>query len=77
MPTFQFEAMDATGAEIKDVIEAPTVPASRGRSASTRSPTWIGTGLTGWRREKLISWRVSEAPRWAAISMALAASRAD
>lgn len=24
MPTFQFEAMDATGAEIKDVIEAPT-----------------------------------------------------
>jgi len=24
MPTFQFEAMDSTGAEIKDVIEAPT-----------------------------------------------------
>ena len=24
MPTFQFEAMDATGAEIKDVIDAPT-----------------------------------------------------
>ncbi len=24
MPTFQFEAMDATGAEIKDVIEAQT-----------------------------------------------------
>src|SRR3990172_2356233 len=24
MPTFQFEAMDATGQEIKDVIEAPT-----------------------------------------------------
>ena len=24
MPTFQFEAMDATGAEIKDVIEAPS-----------------------------------------------------
>ena len=24
MPTFQFEAMDATGHEIKDVIEAPT-----------------------------------------------------
>ena len=24
MPTFQFEAMDATGREIKDVIEAPT-----------------------------------------------------
>ena len=24
MPTYQFEAMDATGAEIKDVIEAPT-----------------------------------------------------
>jgi type IV pilus assembly protein PilC len=24
MPTFQFEAMDATGAEIRDVIEAPT-----------------------------------------------------
>ena len=24
MPTFQFEAMDSTGQEIKDVIEAPT-----------------------------------------------------
>ena len=24
MPTFQFEAMDSTGAEIKDVIEAPS-----------------------------------------------------
>ncbi len=24
MPTFQFEAMDATGAEIRDVIEAPS-----------------------------------------------------
>src|SRR5947208_3977749 len=24
MPTFQFEAMDATGSEIKDVIDAPT-----------------------------------------------------
>ena len=24
MPTFQFEAMDSTGAEIKDVIDAPT-----------------------------------------------------
>src|SRR6188508_3056714 len=24
MPTYQFEAMDATGAEIKDVIDAPT-----------------------------------------------------
>ena len=24
MPTFQFEAMDSTGAEIKDVIEAAT-----------------------------------------------------
>ena len=24
MPTFQFEAMDATGQEIKDVIDAPT-----------------------------------------------------
>ena len=30
MPTYQFEAMDATGQEIKDVIEAP----DRGRSAS-------------------------------------------
>ena len=33
MPTYQFEAMDATGQEIKDVIEA----ASRGRSASDDS----------------------------------------
>ena len=24
MPTFQFEAMDATGQEIRDVIESPT-----------------------------------------------------
>ena len=24
MPTFQFEAMDATGQEIKDIVEAPT-----------------------------------------------------
>ena len=24
MPTYQFEAMDATGQEIKDVIEAPS-----------------------------------------------------
>ena len=24
MPTYQFEAMDATGAEIRDVIEAPS-----------------------------------------------------
>ena len=24
MPTYQFEAMDATGSEIKDVIDAPT-----------------------------------------------------
>ena len=24
MPTFQFEAMDSTGAEIKDVIDAPS-----------------------------------------------------
>ena len=24
MPTYQFEAMDSTGQEIKDVIEAPT-----------------------------------------------------
>ena len=24
MPTYQFEAMDATGAEIKDVIDAPS-----------------------------------------------------
>ena len=24
MPTYQFEAMDATGQEIKDVIDAPT-----------------------------------------------------
>ena len=24
MPTFQFEAMDATGQEIKDVVDAPT-----------------------------------------------------
>ena len=24
MPTYQFEAMDHTGAEIKDVIDAPT-----------------------------------------------------
>ena len=24
MPTFQFEAMDATGQEIKDLIEAPS-----------------------------------------------------
>ena len=34
MPTFQFEAMDATGAEIKDVIEA----ADRGRSPGDDSP---------------------------------------
>ena len=24
MPTYQFEAMDATGQEIKDVLEAPS-----------------------------------------------------
>ena len=29
MPTFQFEAMDATGAEIKDVIEAQNEQLSR------------------------------------------------
>ena len=30
MPTFQFEAMDATGAEIRDVIEAATEEEAQG-----------------------------------------------
>ena len=43
MPTFQFEAMDATGQEIKDVIDAPSQDEAqatirRWATSSRRSP---------------------------------------
>ena len=43
------------------------------REAATRASISITEGSKGWRRAKDRSWRVSATPRWAAVSMALAA----
>ena len=43
---------------------------STSRIASMRSATSIACGLTLCRRAKVSSWRVSAAPRWAAVSIA-------
>lgn len=49
MPTFQFEAMDATGAEIKDVIEAPTEEEAQ---ATIRSMGYFVTKITAKKARK-------------------------
>src|SRR5262245_1002279 len=49
MPTFQFEAMDATGAEIKDVIEAPTEEEAQ---ATIRQMGYFVTKITAKKSRK-------------------------
>jgi type IV pilus assembly protein PilC len=49
MPTFQFEAMDATGAEIKDVIEAPTEEEAQ---ATIRQMGYFVTKITAKKARK-------------------------
>src|SRR6187551_3116773 len=49
MPTFQFEAMDATGAEIKDVIEAPTEEEAQ---ATIRPMGYFVTKITAKKARK-------------------------
>jgi type IV pilus assembly protein PilC len=49
MPTFQFEAMDATGAEIKDVIEAPTEEEAQ---ATSRQMGYFVTKITAKKSRK-------------------------
>src|SRR5919108_214616 len=49
MPTFQFEAMDATGAEIKDVIEAPTEEEAQ---ATIRQMGYFVTKITAKKAHK-------------------------
>ena len=49
MPTFQFEAMDATGAEIKDLIEAPTEEEAQ---ATIRQMGYFVTKITAKKARK-------------------------
>jgi type IV pilus assembly protein PilC len=49
MPTFQFEAMDATGAEIRDVIEAPTEEEAQ---ATIRQMGYFVTKITAKKSRK-------------------------
>ncbi|MFO0791324.1 MAG: type II secretion system F family protein [Pirellulales bacterium] len=49
MPTFQFEAMDATGAEIRDVIEAPTEEEAQ---ATIRQMGYFVTKITAKKARK-------------------------
>src|SRR4030042_2197928 len=49
MPTFQFEAMDSTGAEIKDVIDAPT---EEDAQATIRQMGYFVTKLTAKKSRK-------------------------
>src|SRR5215831_16098584 len=49
MPTYQFEAMDATGAEIKDVIEAPTEEEAQ---ATIRQMGYFVTKITAKKARK-------------------------
>jgi len=49
MPTFQFEAMDATGTEIKDVIEAPTEEEAQ---ATIRQMGYFVTKITAKKARK-------------------------
>ena len=49
MPTFQFEAMDSTGAEIKDVIDAPT---EEDAQATIRQMGYFVTKITAKKSRK-------------------------
>jgi type IV pilus assembly protein PilC len=51
MPTFQFEAMDATGAEIRDVIEAPTEEEAQ---ATIRQMGYFVTKITAKKARKKV-----------------------
>src|SRR4029077_11657785 len=49
MPTYQFEAMDSTGQEIKDVIEAPTEAEAQ---ATIRQMGYFVTKITEKKERK-------------------------
>jgi type IV pilus assembly protein PilC len=51
MPTFQFEAMDSTGAEIKDVIDAPT---EEDAQATIRQMGYFVTKITAKKSRKKV-----------------------
>src|SRR5262249_60568631 len=64
MPTFQFEAMDSTGQEIKDVIEAPTEAEAQ---ATIRQMGYFVTRISVKKERKKKSEKTAKKKRGLAI----------